>query len=286
MTQTRATTGQDGDLELKLIRALTRMLPRIRGAGVLGNKLTYFYQRKPRSQVVSNVLGLRMILDPHECVDSALLFMPQLHDHNEVSYLRSALCEGDVFMDIGANIGFYSLMASRCVGPTGKVYSIEAEPSTYEALVQNIELNGCENIVPINLGISNQEEILSMLVSQDNPLHRNRGGNSFLHSSQGETKQIKCVPLASVMRDHGITRLDAIKIDTEGFEYRILRSFLDCEPAPALIPKFIILEQNPGIEDVEGDSVALLQSHGYTTYRYTRRNNYIMSRTGRGPTVR
>ena len=74
--------------ELRLLTSITMRLPRIRGAGVIGNKLASFYARRRRHAVVGDVLGVRMILDPHECVDSTLLFMPHLYEHEEVRFLR------------------------------------------------------------------------------------------------------------------------------------------------------------------------------------------------------
>lgn len=66
------------DLELQLYRAITIRLPSIRGAVVLGNALMTYYRRRPRGSSCVNVLDFRMNLDPHECVESAPLFIAQL----------------------------------------------------------------------------------------------------------------------------------------------------------------------------------------------------------------
>ena len=262
------------DFERKLYRSVIRLLPNIRGTGVLGTKLASLYARKRRKPLISDVADFKMILDPHECVDSSLLFMPHLHDHREIAFVKEHLREGDVFVDVGANIGFYSLVASRTVGASGRVMAIEAEPNTFAILRENIELNQVQNIVPLNIGISDKRETLPMRVSSGEGLHNNRGGNSFLYEKNGERIDIACAPMMDILHDNEMNRIDGLKLDVEGFEFRILKKFLgEC------YPRFIILEQHPGIEKSEGDAVALLEKHGYETIERTRRDNYLMTRS-------
>ena len=61
------------------------------------------------------------------------------------------ISKGDTVIDVGANIGCFSILASRLVGPTGRVIAIEPEPSTHERLLKNIELNQATNIKPLRL---------------------------------------------------------------------------------------------------------------------------------------
>jgi FkbM family methyltransferase len=268
---------QHESFELRLFRSLGSKLPRVRGAGVIGNMLARRYRRKPRPPIVSKVLDFKMHLDPHEFVDSRLLFMPQLYDYREIAFLRRHLESGDIFVDVGANIGFYSLVASRCVGDSGKVIAIEAEPSTFEILAANVELNGMDNVIPANFGASDKEEVLSMRVSAGHGLYRNRGSNSFLHDKDGEVKQIPCKPLGTVFDEFQIPRIDGLKLDTEGFEYRIFKAFFSGALPAEQLPRFIIFEQNPGVETQE-DSVALLEDVGYKVCFRTRQTNVVMTR--------
>jgi predicted O-methyltransferase YrrM len=75
----------------------------------------------------------------------------QIFEHNLTYYTRAQLREGDVYLDIGANIGYYSLLASRCVGDSGKVIAVEADPGTFEALQTNLQLNDCRNVAAANV---------------------------------------------------------------------------------------------------------------------------------------
>jgi len=255
------------------------MLPRIRGAGFIGNMLARHYSRKPRPPVTSKVLNFKMHLDPHEFVDCRLLFMPQLYDYKEIAFLRKHLKPGDVFIDVGANIGFYSLAASGCVGNSGKVIAIEADPATFKLLANNVKLNGMDNVVPANFGASDKHEILPMKVSSGRGLSRNRGANSFLHARDGETKQILCKPLVDVFDEFQVSRIDGLKLDTEGFEYRILKAFFSEGLPEEHFPMFIILEQNPCDQTRDENAVALLESVGYKVCFRTRQTNVVMART-------
>jgi precorrin-6B methylase 2 len=64
------------------------------------------------------------------------------------------LAPGDTFIDVGANIGYYSLLASPLVGKTGTVVAIEASPRTFDDLLFNLELNNVSNVRPVNVAVS------------------------------------------------------------------------------------------------------------------------------------
>jgi hypothetical protein len=163
------------DLELRLILKLTRNLPKIKGSGVLANIIKDFYNRKKRTPIFSYILDFQMKLDPAECVDGGILFYPQLYDYQEISFIRNRLTKGDIFLDIGANIGFYTLAASKIVGGDGRIISVEADPYNYEKLCENIALNKCQNIISCNVGVSDKKEQLRLGLS----LNGNRGGIVF-----------------------------------------------------------------------------------------------------------
>ena len=109
------------DLELHGIRSLSRRLPRLRVFRYLARVLRKFYLRKPREDVVVEVAGQRMRLSPADYVEGQLLFAPQFYEPDEREYARARLRAGDVFVDLGAHVGLYTLLAARAVGLDGKV---------------------------------------------------------------------------------------------------------------------------------------------------------------------
>ena len=118
-----------------------------------------------------------MELDPNENVNAAILFYPHLYDWQELEFIRKNLPRGGKFIDAGAYIGWYSLIASKIVGPEGEVIAIEADPYNAERLRRNIELNNIKNIRLFQVGLSDRHEKLRLHQN----LKGNRGRNTFVN---------------------------------------------------------------------------------------------------------
>lgn len=265
-------TRSNIDLELRTLLLLTRNLPKIKGIGRIANLLKSFYLRKERLPVVMDVLDFYMELFPGESIsNNSCLFFPQLYDWKEISFIKKNLNKGDVFVDVGAHIGFYSLVASRQVGDSGRVISIEADPEMCKRLNRNIELNKISNIEVLNFGVSNKEEVLRLQISDGN-----KGGNSFLKDRKGlKEVEVKCFSLLELLKKNNINEVRGLKIDVEGYEYMVLRHFFSDKNNSYLFPKFIIVENN---KNIYGNSLEqLLVGMGYEM-KYIRANNYVFFR--------
>jgi len=238
----------------------------------VGNHLARrFYLRKPRSPVVAEVRGFQMELDPAELVDGLLLFGPQLHDRREVRFLQRHLRPGDTFLDLGAYIGFYSLLASRLVGPEGRVFSVEPEPASFERLSGNLDRNRADNVLPIQAGLSDQRETRTLYVDCSG----NRGSSSFLHGD-GLAVSVACAPLPTLMAEHGFEAASVAKLDLEGMEFRVLDHWFDHLEAPHR-PRALIVEHHPGLVALAGGHTPdLLRAMGYRLRRGSRHNLLAM----------
>lgn len=246
------------NIELKFILLITRHLPRIKGAGFIANLFRKIYLRKRRESIIFDVYNFKMQLDPNECVDSALLFYPQLYDRDELLLLKKYLKPTDCFLDIGSNIGIYSLVASRIVSNNGSVFAFEADPFNYLKMLTNIKLNNIDNINAHNLGVSDKHETLSLGICKTG----NRGGNSFLLSLD-EGVDVECFSLNELVKANSIKKISGMKIDIEGYEYKVLKKYFE-ETENALYPGFIVTEFHPSIVDTAGGNViTLLKSNGY-----------------------
>jgi FkbM family methyltransferase len=282
------------DRWLPVILSLTRRYPRNESLTPLALLPLFAYMvrcsvmipkhRKHRALVRTTVLDSIMNLDPLDYVDCYYLLFPHLWDQHEVAHLREMLRPGDVFLDIGSHVGFYTLLAAKAVGDRGKVLAIEAEPETHARLRMNIASNRLSNVIAVNIGVSDRRETLR-LAEGWRPF---RSCASFLWNEEtienrlqaallGSSVPVQCAPLMEIVRDHGIDRIDGMKIDIEGFEFRVLSAFLrDAERA--LWPRFIILEFHPRlVKYAGGSSLALLEKHGYQVYKKTIAN-YILVR--------
>lgn len=265
-------SGSTLDSELKFLSGLTRRFPRIKGAAFAASLLRQFYVRKRRASLEVAVLGFRMQLDPMECIDGALLFYPHLYEYREIEFMRKHLHSGDIFLDIGAHIGFYSLIASRIVGKKGSVVAVEADPYNFEKLTLHLRLNHIDNVIAVNEGVSNKKEVLRLGLN----VTGNRGGNSFLSMNEDHVN-VPCSPLATLLRRHGINRVQGAKFDIEGFEFRVLRQFLR-DVHDSMRPSFMIVEQHSDlVESAGGNVIELLENEGYRMEEVLK-HNYLMKR--------
>lgn len=246
------------NIELSLLLGISRQIPRFRGGSRIARAIKKFYVRKRRKRVDVEVLGFKMDLDPTEYVDGRLLFGPQFYDYKEFRVMGDLLNHGDVFLDAGANIGIYTLIASRLVGSAGKVISVEASSFNANCLESHVAMNGIQNVECCRVGLSDRVEVLELACSD----WGNRSGNSF-HKKSSITEKVKCLPLGTLLENLGVDRVNAAKFDIEGCEYSVLREwFISLDRAN--YPKFIIVEHNESLSDQSsGDVRDLLRTHGY-----------------------
>lgn len=262
------------NIELNLIRYLGHKLPNIpHASGVINRILKPIYLRKKRSPIECDVLGMRMELDASEVVDGNLIFCPHLYDQVEIQFLLGHLNAGDNFVDVGSHIGFYSLMASKRIR-TGKILAIEADLFTFARLKKNISLNEA-NVLAINNGVSDKTEARTLHIHTS----RNRGASSFLVRNDGkstEAQEVQCSPLLHLLKKARLTKIKGMKLDIEGFEYKVLKPFLE-NADRAMYPRFIITEYFEGPQYLStGNQISLLQDYGYILVKQTTSNRILV----------
>ena len=111
--------------------------------------------------VASTVFGSRTAGDMRDIIQQYIYYFG-LWEPNLTRYLRERLKPGDTFVDVGANIGYFSLRVSHCVGPSGSVVSIEASPRIFAALQANLKRNQTQNVRAINIAVSNEAGTLKL----------------------------------------------------------------------------------------------------------------------------
>jgi FkbM family methyltransferase len=267
--------------ELEALARFTRRLPDRGATRWLARQLRKFYLRKPREDARGEVSGCTMELYPGDYVEGQLLFTPHFYEAGERAWVAEHLEAGDVFVDLGAHAGCYTLLAARVVGPAGRVVAVEANPRTVERLRKNVRLNGLENVEVVPCGVSDAEELLHLSMNAS----RNTGASSFL-IPVGDDVAVRCRPLLDVLRDQAVERVSGLKADIEGFEFRVLQRFLADAPE-SLWPGFVLVEQKDWwVEQAGGNAVELLCAHGYEIAWRTGEKrtwtNYVLTRPVRG----
>jgi FkbM family methyltransferase len=161
--------------------------------------------------------GLKFHLDPRDEVITETILQYGTWEKSETEVVRRLLRPGDTFVDVGANVGWYTLIASRAVGETGRVIAFEPAPGSYSLLAQNAKDNGCRNVILESKALSDKRGTLRLNIGATN-----KGHNSIISSSL--TKgfvDVEALPLDEYLKDLP-GKIDLIKIDTEGAEGFIL----------------------------------------------------------------
>lgn len=120
---------------------------------------------------------------------------------------------GDIVFDIGAYVGDTALWFSKAVGPQGKVYAFEPEPSNFAKLKANLERNKVTNVIPLQLALSENEG--EMRVSS--------GAGSSVITQAGTGKSVKVTTIDNFLEVNKLPRVDFIKMDVEGHELKVLK---------------------------------------------------------------
>ena len=193
------------------------------------------------------------------------LIIDQRYNKPERDYLRQAIREGDVIADIGANIGFYTLWLASQGGPRTRLVAVEPNPPVYESLVENVRLNGFDNVVTVNAAVGEKDGTASFGVFADAP----SVGSILAKDAQQITVPMRT--LASILKEHGLSECNIVKIDVEGYEYQALMPYLEATPV-AKWPRLFVMEQNHRARHWDGDLVEAILKNGYRVVIKTRGN--------------
>jgi FkbM family methyltransferase len=165
--------------------------------------------------------GFRMRLDTTDPV-GRVLAIGGVWEPPVTALFRSALSPGDVCVDVGANIGYFTLLAAALVGPNGRVYALEPAPDTYAALAASIELNRFSNVRALCVAAGEAEGEALLDDHVHSVLSSIRGtSNDGNGEADGLTVPVRSV--ASVIEPSDLSRLRLVKIDVEGYELEVLR---------------------------------------------------------------
>ena len=184
------------------------------------------------------------------------LFATGTFDMAAIEPALSALSPGATYIDVGANIGFYAVLAAERVGPTGRVYCFEIDSRPLRAFRKTVATFPLKNIEIVKVAVAATDGIVSFKQARDH-------GHNRIDPSGATGNAIRSVRLDTWVALRRLERVDVIKIDVEGAEYLVL------DGAREMIARFkptIICEAmhgTPGFAHGPADVVALLQAHQY-----------------------
>src|SRR6202790_1051822 len=208
-------------------------------------------------------LGLRLRAYKRDAVGRGL-FRRKIHEPNLTKLLlnRFANSAENNFIDVGANIGYFSCLMSKLAGPSGKVLAIEPEPQNLKLLEQNIQLNRLTNMLvhPYDLGASEGSAMLGFYKPS------NRGRHSLLDRDAKSQIKVPVRTLDDIVRNSGtnVTSWSLVKIDVEGYESSVI------DGATETLPRIetLVMEFSPALLKKAGADPAAILS--IPTVRFSR----------------
>jgi FkbM family methyltransferase len=186
--------------------------------------------------------------------EQRMIFMPQYLDQLERMEIASDLANGGVFFDIGANAGAYSLWAASSGGPGTRIESFEPDPDLCASLTFNKQENSLSSITVHPLALGRHEGQMSLVRGTTN-----RGENHVRAAGQTDAMPVKMTTLPKFISEHGIEKINSLKIDIEGYECDALEP-LFLETPRSKWPNLLICEV---VHDQDSGLAALLKKNGY-----------------------
>ena len=258
----------------RTVIGITRRLPN----SYFGRKLAMLLRRIVTMRLADGALdvdvwGMRVRLHPRDnrC-EKAALFTPQMYDPAELAALAGEIDQVTAagrpftFIDIGANVGLFSLFVAARARRNARIVAIEPEAGNFERLAFNLAANPGLPIRPIRVALGDREGEVAI---EKDPQDRGGTRTRSLDRAAANAARVACRPLLHGLAEVGIDAIDALKIDVEGAEYSILAPFFRDAP-PALWPRLLVIEDTRTLWP--GDLFALMAEKGYRVEARNRQN--------------
>jgi len=202
-----------------------------------------------------------MLLNPTEHIQQQL-FWYGCYEKEVGDLLRSMLRANDVFIDIGANIGYFSLL-SATISPSVRIFSFEPVKDLFQKMNVNISLNNIKNISTVNAAVGKISEEKELFVSASD----NLGMSSFYQPENysGKKERVKVVTIDDWFKTSELTKIDVIKLDVEGNELAALKGM-----------RAVIEEQRPlVIVEINPQTLSLSGLKSLDIYNYLNQFNFV-----------
>jgi len=190
---------------------------------------------------------------------------------NLTAWIAERLRPGDVFVDVGANIGYFSLLASKLVGEKGRVVAIEASPEVFGLLRRNLELNATRNVRAVNVAISDREGCVQLYSAPGHDSGRTTAAQSWAEEQHfTASSKVRAFPLPAVLHEEEIRAARVIKIDVEGYEWQVVSGMAEmlkaCRPDVEImveVTPLVLRAQGKSCEDL----LRIFAPLGFDAYR-------------------
>jgi FkbM family methyltransferase len=261
-------------LALASIRFATRLWPFPFGQGApahLGAFATKIGMLRPEWYEFRP--GLWMQLNVRDLIQQTIL-LEGIWDPFLTSFIESTLKPGDVFIDVGAHVGYFTLLAGARVGLSGTVLAIEPNPVAMDQLCRNVSRSGLENVQTAHTACGDSHDLVRLYLHTES--NTSMASLSSANATSGVAVDVSCTPLDDLCTERGLARVNLVKIDVEGAELPVLRSMTrllrDTKP-------IVVLELEPRLLESFGTTsdevVSFLAYHDYRVAALGGHSNYV-----------
>ena len=186
--------------------------------------------------------GKPFVVDLRDAVVSYGILADDIWERETTTLFKMLLRPGDVAIDVGANIGYFSVLFALLVGSSGRVLAFEPDEASLRLLQENCKLNGVENVVATVRAAAGARESVAVLHGSTASSVSNRGGHRIAHHAPATgpaDTSVRVVDVDAYAR--AFASVSAIKVDVEGYEAQALAGMgglLDRVPGVALVMEF------------------------------------------------
>ena len=188
----------------------------------------------PEGSILLDINGLKIYAEGKSGI-AKLLGVKGTYEEETTKLFSEILKEGITVLDLGANIGYYSLLAGKQIGEKGKVFAFEPWHESFSLLQKNIEVNGFKNIIPVAKAVSNQCGRQKLFLASD-PGQHSLGGDANC-----ESVEVDVTSVDEFVREQNIS-VDLVKMDVEGAEMSVLEGMAETiskNPHIKIITEFV-----------------------------------------------
>ena len=256
-------------LRNRLLRKLFRVYPFSKGRYRLMRLLENMLDRK--EHIVSDLFGrYRFLLNlgNRDLESTFYYFMPERYEPGTQQYIRQAVRDGMLTLDIGAHIGLYTVLLAHQAGPSGRVYSFEPELKNFTRLQKNVELNQFHQVRPFRIALSDTTGLSHLILNE----HSNTG-HALKRRAEAERRPgyswevIQTLTLDEFVEKEQVGKIDLMKIDTEGSEDLVLAGGWKTFSGGRISEIICEIHSSHNTSPVGQDKVrALFYAQGYHSY--------------------
>jgi FkbM family methyltransferase len=250
-----------------VLRFYVRHAPTHAGKAALAQQLLTAFRAQPQTKLARTVPGPRLSVETDDLLQ-AYVYLFGVWEPNLTAWVQRTLRPGDTFIDVGANIGYFTVLAARLVAASGHVVAVEASPEFAAAARANVALNRCPNVRVVNVAAARGPGRLEFF----QPCRTNRGNTTSVATASASPPlfTVESQALPAILTREELARARLVKIDVEGAEHAVVQGLL-----PALTQMRddaeLIIEINPDLLAAQHTTAAqlvdLLTAHGFHAFR-------------------